>query len=226
MADFVAVIRRAVDGLTDNKPEMRARVYDKARGAVVRQLENMNPRPPEAMFKRQLDKLDDAIRMVEEEHGEALPAEPSLADPVLADPVPADPLLVVPPSADTMPAAAVPIEEAPSQVDENVRGGAIRNRPCRSRSGAGTASHRGATRPDALRTRRRRGLRRGAGPVRDSVRRSARSRTSAASARAQRRNPSRAGRACRPCRASLCRASLCRASFCRAGVCRAAHGRV
>ena len=75
MADFVAVIRRAVDGLTDNTPEMRVKVYEKARSAVVRQLENMNPRPPEAMFKRQLDKLDDAIRQVEEEHGEALPVD-------------------------------------------------------------------------------------------------------------------------------------------------------
>jgi hypothetical protein len=75
MADFVAVIRRAVDGLTENTPEMRVKVYEKARSAVVRQLENMNPRPPEAMFKRQLDKLDDAIRQVEEEHSEATPAE-------------------------------------------------------------------------------------------------------------------------------------------------------
>ena len=65
MADFVAVIRRAVDGLTDNTPEMRAKVYDKAKGAVVRQLENMKPRPSDAMFKRQLDKLDDAIRQVD-----------------------------------------------------------------------------------------------------------------------------------------------------------------
>lgn len=75
MADFVAVIRRAVDGLTENTPVMRVRVYEKARGAVVRQLENMNPRPPEAMFKRQLDKLDDAVRQVEAEHSEALPAD-------------------------------------------------------------------------------------------------------------------------------------------------------
>lgn len=81
MADFVAVIRRAVDGLTENTPEMRVRVYDKARGAVVRQLENMNPRPPEAMFKRQLDKLDAAIRQVEEEHGEAVAAEEAPAEP-------------------------------------------------------------------------------------------------------------------------------------------------
>ena len=85
MADFVAVIRRAVDGLTDNTPEMRAKVYEKAKSAVVRQLENMKPRPPEVMFKRQLDKLDDAIRQVEEEHSAATPAEPE-AQPA-AEPV-------------------------------------------------------------------------------------------------------------------------------------------
>ena len=80
MADFVAVIRRAVDGLTDNTPEMRIKVYERARGAVVRQLENMKPRPPEAMFKRQLDKLDAAIQQVEEENGEALSPEAAPAE--------------------------------------------------------------------------------------------------------------------------------------------------
>ena len=80
MADFVAVIRRAVDGLTDNNPEMRVKVYDKARGAVRRQLEAMNPRPPEEMLQRQLDKLESAIVEVEAEHSEALPpAEPEEA---------------------------------------------------------------------------------------------------------------------------------------------------
>lgn len=73
MADFIAVIRRAVDGLAENTPEMRAKVYERARGAVQRQLENMKPRPPEAMLQRQLDKLDAAIREVEAEHSEALP---------------------------------------------------------------------------------------------------------------------------------------------------------
>jgi hypothetical protein len=73
MADFIAVIRRAVDGLSNNTPEMRARVYEKARAAVVRQLENMSPRPPEHMLQRQLDKLDAAIREVEAENADALP---------------------------------------------------------------------------------------------------------------------------------------------------------
>ena len=75
MADFIAVIRRAVDGLSTNTPEMRAKVYDKARSAVLRQLENMNPRPPEQMLQRQLAKLDAAILEVEAEHAEALPDE-------------------------------------------------------------------------------------------------------------------------------------------------------
>lgn len=65
MADFVAVIRKAVDGLTNNTSENRAKVYDKARGAVVRQLENMIPRPPDEMVQRQLLKLDVAMAEVE-----------------------------------------------------------------------------------------------------------------------------------------------------------------
>ncbi|GEO85633.1 MULTISPECIES: hypothetical protein [Alphaproteobacteria] len=79
MADFIAVIRRAVDGLSNNTPEMRAKVYDKARSAVLRQLENMNPRPPEAMIQRQLTKLDVAIEEVEAEHAEAMPEEEAVA---------------------------------------------------------------------------------------------------------------------------------------------------
>ncbi|GAK68921.1 hypothetical protein RRU01S_03_00890 [Agrobacterium rubi TR3 = NBRC 13261] len=74
MADFVAVIRKAVDGLANNTPENRVKVYDKARSAVVRQLENMKPRPPEELLKRQILKLDTAIAEVEGEYSEALPA--------------------------------------------------------------------------------------------------------------------------------------------------------
>jgi hypothetical protein len=73
MADFVAVIRKAVDGLANNTPENRAKVYDKARSAVVRQLENMKPRPPEELLRRQIAKLDAAITEVDSEYAEALP---------------------------------------------------------------------------------------------------------------------------------------------------------
>ena len=91
MADFVAVIRRAVDGLADNTPENCERVYAKARGAVRRQLENMSPRPSDDVFQKQLDRLETAIGEVELEHTEALPAvEDTVAEPVdepVAEPV-------------------------------------------------------------------------------------------------------------------------------------------
>jgi len=82
MADFVAVIRRAVDGLSDNNAEMRQKVYEKARGAVRRQLESMNPRPSDDLMKRQLDKLEAAITDVENDHAEALPSEEPVLEPV------------------------------------------------------------------------------------------------------------------------------------------------
>jgi hypothetical protein len=94
MADFVAVIRRAVDGLTDNTPEMRVKVYDRARGAVQRQLESMKPRPPEEMLRRQLDKLEAAIVEVEAEHAEALPG--GEVPPVAEAPAPHEEVAVEP----------------------------------------------------------------------------------------------------------------------------------
>lgn len=122
MADFVAVIRRAVDGLANNTPEMRVRVYEKARSAVQRQLENMKPRPSDDMLRRQLEKLDAAIAAVEAEHAEALPPEPAApvvpvaaaaayaaAEPSAAEDVPAEP----------QPMADEPVEEAPSYAQED-----------------------------------------------------------------------------------------------------------
>ncbi|NRP69877.1 hypothetical protein ILFOPFJJ_00752 [Ensifer psoraleae] len=87
MADFVAVIRRTVDGLSENTPEMRGRVYEKARSAVRRQLENMSPRPSDDMINRQLNKLEQAIGEVESEHAEALPAveETDAVEPRVAE---------------------------------------------------------------------------------------------------------------------------------------------
>jgi hypothetical protein len=87
MADFIAVIRRAVDGLAENTPEMRVKVYERARGAVQRQLENMKPRPPEAMLQRQLEKLEAAIREVEGEHSEALVLDEPVAAFAAAEPL-------------------------------------------------------------------------------------------------------------------------------------------
>ncbi|MCC8932358.1 hypothetical protein [Rhizobium sp. 'Codium 1'] len=145
MADFIAVIRRAVDGLSNNTPEMRVRVYEKARAAVVRQLENMSPRPPEHMLQRQLDKLDAAILEVEAEHAEALPAidevpvvaeEPpeaagtadmattgavAASSPAWAEPVPAaeEEPAAGPEDAQALPEAVQPVNEPVETYAEN-----------------------------------------------------------------------------------------------------------
>lgn len=124
MADFVAVIRRAVDGLSDNNAEMRSKVYEKARGAVRRQLESMNPRPSDELMKRQLDKLEAAIGDVESDHAEALPADEPAPEPVeelvyeevlQPEPVAEEPAAEPEPEPDTQ-----PVEAEPEHVDEPV----------------------------------------------------------------------------------------------------------
>ncbi|WP_299869678.1 hypothetical protein [uncultured Hoeflea sp.] len=85
MADFVAVIRKAVDNLSENTPENRSKVYDKARQAIRRQLEAINPPPTDEVIAKQLDKLDFAISEVEAEHTEALPADIDETDALMAE---------------------------------------------------------------------------------------------------------------------------------------------
>ncbi|MBX4949037.1 hypothetical protein HJA95_05355 [Rhizobium binae] len=115
MADFIAVIRRAVDGLAENTPEMRVKVYERARGAVQRQLENMKPRPPEAMLQRQLEKLEAAIREVEGEHSEAVSLDEAAA---VAAPEPVEELAArreSEPAHVAQPAVDEPIDEADAE---------------------------------------------------------------------------------------------------------------
>lgn len=72
MVDFVAVIEKAVSGLGDNTPEMRGKVYEKARGAIRRQLENLNPPVSDAVRDKQLAKLEEAIQEIEDRNTQAL----------------------------------------------------------------------------------------------------------------------------------------------------------
>jgi len=65
MADFVAVLRKTINGLADNTPAMREKVYEKARATVAAKLAAINPPPPVAVADRQKQVLEDAIRDVE-----------------------------------------------------------------------------------------------------------------------------------------------------------------
>ncbi|MEM6460681.1 MAG: hypothetical protein AAF724_02055 [Pseudomonadota bacterium] len=74
MVDFVAVIEKAVNGLTNNTPEMRQKVYEKARGAIRRQLASINPPVSETVRHKQLAKLEEAIQQIEEANADPLPS--------------------------------------------------------------------------------------------------------------------------------------------------------
>jgi hypothetical protein len=68
MADFVAVLKKTIDGLGDTTPEMRLRVYDKARSTVAAKLAAINPPPPPSVAERQKRSLEDAIAEVERQY--------------------------------------------------------------------------------------------------------------------------------------------------------------
>lgn len=65
MADFVAVLKKTIEGLADNTPELRQRVYAKARQTVTAKLAAIQPPPAQVAVDRQLKALEDAITAVE-----------------------------------------------------------------------------------------------------------------------------------------------------------------
>ena len=75
MADFVAVLRKTIDALGDNTPEMREKVYDKARSTIEAKLAAINPPPPQAVADRQRKALEDAIAVLRTDYADAVEAE-------------------------------------------------------------------------------------------------------------------------------------------------------
>ncbi len=81
MADFVAVLKKTLAGLGETTPEVRAKVYQKARTTVGAKLAALNPPPPPAVAERQRNALEDAIRQIEAEYA-AAGTPPSDDDPL------------------------------------------------------------------------------------------------------------------------------------------------
>lgn len=77
MADFAAILKKTLDKMGETTPQMRAKVYDKARQTVQRQIDAMATRPPQAAIDRQFAKLDEAIAEIEAEHAGAAAPEPA-----------------------------------------------------------------------------------------------------------------------------------------------------
>jgi hypothetical protein len=116
MADYYPLIARAVEGLSDQTPEMRRAVYERARSALVTQLRSLEPPLSEADIQKESRSLDDAIVRVEADFsskdfdfGLEAPASTSLEE----TPRRPEPQSVVPLSAP----AAFPQEDAPGEPD-------------------------------------------------------------------------------------------------------------
>jgi hypothetical protein len=105
MAEYYAVLSKAVASLEVSTPESRRAVYDKARNALIGQLKAIVPPLPTSEISRQRLELEEAIRRAERE---ASAAGSSSARPV-SRPAPAPP----PP-----PAAAAPPPPPPPPVRE------------------------------------------------------------------------------------------------------------
>ena len=115
MADFVAVLRKTIGGLGDTTPEVREKVFDKARATIEAKLAAIEPPPPAAVIERQKKALEEAIAVVRAEFAAPAAAEAEDAlDDILADfdkPAPVVPQ-PAPPVAQAPVAAPAPRPEA------------------------------------------------------------------------------------------------------------------
>jgi hypothetical protein len=85
MAEYYAVLSKAVAGLEANSADTRRAVYDKARNALIGQLKAIDPPLPTAEISRQRLELEEAIRRVERETSSSpagVPAQRAPARPV------------------------------------------------------------------------------------------------------------------------------------------------
>ena len=65
MADYYAILKRAVEAMPTQTREQRQTIYDKARKALLSKLQNMDPPLPPADISKQRMALEEAVRAVE-----------------------------------------------------------------------------------------------------------------------------------------------------------------
>ncbi|MEF2551146.1 hypothetical protein VQ042_07180 [Aurantimonas sp. A2-1-M11] len=68
MADLSGVLRKTIDGLPRATPQMRAKVYEKARAAIQRQIQAANPPLAEEVVAARQSALEDAISRTEQHY--------------------------------------------------------------------------------------------------------------------------------------------------------------
>lgn len=80
MADFHAVLQRTISALPENTGEARRAVYDRARQALIRQLQTLDPPLSPSEITRQRLDLEESIRKVEAEFAALMFSSPPFGD--------------------------------------------------------------------------------------------------------------------------------------------------
>ena len=81
MADYYAILKRAVEAVPTQTREQRQTIYDKARKALLAKLQNMDPPLTPADISKQRMALEEAVRAVERDlSGSSMTAAPALHD--------------------------------------------------------------------------------------------------------------------------------------------------
>lgn len=80
MADFVAILKRALDKHGDETPEKRTRIYDSVRTMLAKKLADYSPPLATEAITTQKRSLEDAIASVERDYAKPAPASDPLAE--------------------------------------------------------------------------------------------------------------------------------------------------
>ncbi|MBA1141088.1 hypothetical protein [Mesorhizobium neociceri] len=80
MADFVAILKKALDKHGDETPEKRTRIYDSVRTMLAKKLAEYSPPLATEAITTQKRSLEDAIASVERDYAKAMPASDPLAE--------------------------------------------------------------------------------------------------------------------------------------------------
>ena len=80
MADFVAVLKKALDKHGDETPEKRTRIYDSVRSMLAKKLAEYSPPLATEAISAQKRSLENAITSVEREYAKSVPETDPLAE--------------------------------------------------------------------------------------------------------------------------------------------------
>ncbi len=120
MADFVAVLKKTIEGLSDNSPAVREKVYRKARETVAAKLSAIQPPPSRIVVDRQHKALEDAIAAVEASYAVEATASDDF-EMVLAGLGQVEPEPAIPGISDEAPVFARIEPAAPGSPDDLIR---------------------------------------------------------------------------------------------------------